>query len=242
MLHLDVWWRGQNVLADGGSYLYNGPARWHDHFLRTASHNTVTVDGRDQMLHFRRFKTLYWTEAALTRFEDAEGHALAAGHHLGYRRHPGGGVHRREILFVKDDLWVVVDTVTGEGEHAARLHWLAGDYPHAFDAAAARLTLDTPRGPFCVTVLDEAGQPLDADVVAGGEAPPRGWLARYYGEKRPVASLAVVRRGAAPLRFVSLLSAGPAAVKVVADHWTITAAGRETSLRLEDGRLAFPAA
>lgn len=238
MLHLDVWWRGQNVLADGGSYLYNGPARWHEHFLRTASHNTVAVDGRDQMLHFRRFKTLYWTEAALTRFEDGPGHALAAGHHLGYRRHPGGCVHARQVLLVKDDLWVVVDTVSGEGEHEARLHWLAGDFPHAFEAGAARLTLDTPRGPFCVAVLDEAGRPLVADVVAGGEVPPRGWLSRHYGERRPVASLAASRRGPAPLRFVSLLSAGPAAVKVEAHRWTVSAAGREIAFRLGDGGLA----
>ena len=47
MLHLDVWWRGCNVLVDGGSYLYNGPGVWHNHFQSANSHNTVVVDSRD---------------------------------------------------------------------------------------------------------------------------------------------------------------------------------------------------
>ena len=68
MLHLDVWWRGHNVLVDPGSYLYNGPEAWHEYFLSTASHNAVVVDHRDQMLPYRRFKNLYWTDAALGRF------------------------------------------------------------------------------------------------------------------------------------------------------------------------------
>ena len=86
MLHVDVWWRGQNVLADGGSYLYNGPPRWHRHFAGTGSHNTVQVDGEDQMLHFRQFKMLFPTEARLLRFEDAPEWALCEGEHYGYQR------------------------------------------------------------------------------------------------------------------------------------------------------------
>ena len=195
MLHLDVWWRGQNVLVDGGSYRYNGANRWHNHFLRTESHNTVAVDGQDQMVHFRQFKTIYWTEAALLRFEDNPSWALAEGEHYGYRR-VAGCTHRRAVLLVKDDLWVVVDTIRGEGSHSARIQWLAGSFPFVFDPGQARLALETPRGQFCVTVLDGSGLPVPgADVVAGGEGhgnSPRGWRAKYYGEKEAVPSLAAV--------------------------------------------------
>ena len=85
MLHLDVWWRGQNVLTDGRE-LPLGEPRWHNHFLRTESHNTVMVDGLDQMVHFRQFKTIYWTEASLLRFEDNEQWTLAEGEHYGFDR------------------------------------------------------------------------------------------------------------------------------------------------------------
>src|SRR5690606_21437655 len=135
----------------------------------------------------------------LLAFADERDHALAEGEHHGYARHPGGCVHRRAVLMVKDDLWVVVDRVAGEGEHRARLHWLGGEYPHVYDPAVSALILETPAGPFHVAVYDEAGAPLAGDVARGQEDPPRGWLSRYYAEKVPVPSLAVHREGTAPL-------------------------------------------
>ena len=86
MLHLDVWWRGENVLVDSGSYLYNSLPRWHNYFLRTEVHNTVQVDGAQQMPHIRQFKTILPTKAALLRFEDTPGWSVCEGEHYGYSR------------------------------------------------------------------------------------------------------------------------------------------------------------
>ena len=44
MLHIDLWWRGQNLLADAGTFSYANEA-WHRYFQGTESHNTVMVDG-----------------------------------------------------------------------------------------------------------------------------------------------------------------------------------------------------
>jgi asparagine synthase (glutamine-hydrolysing) len=238
MLHLDVWWRGVNVLVDPGSYLYNGPAVWHRHFATTAAHNTVVVDGRDQMLHYRRFKNLYWTRAKLLRFEDATHYAVVEGEHGGYRRQPGRCIHRRAVLFARDDLWIVVDHVQGELAHTARVQWLGGPYPHAYEPQAGRLTLATSAGEFCIAVVDEQGAPLNGDVVAGGDSPQRGWLSRYYGEKTPAPSLAVELRGAASLTAVSLLSRGPAAVNVSGGEWSVAATGVRARFRMASGRFA----
>jgi asparagine synthase (glutamine-hydrolysing) len=222
MLHLDVWWRGENVLADPGTYLYNGPARWHSHFLRTESHNTVQIDGRDQMPHVRQFKTLYRTQARLLRFEDTPEWAICEGEHYGYLREDKC-IHRRAVLFLKEaELWVVLDTISGEGSHRARLHWLAGDYPYDFDRREARLGLETPQGRFTVTVLDRTGEPNGTvDVVSGVEEPPRGWLSRYYGEKVPVPALAAIATGPLPIAFVTLACAGNPVVHVSGDDWTV---------------------
>jgi len=233
MLHLDVWWRGLNVLVDGGSYLYNGPEEWHGHFLRTGSHNTVEVDGRDQMLHYRRFKNLYWTQAKLLQFEETNDYALCGGEHYGYRRYTGQCMHRRSVLFVKDDLWVVVDRILGSGTHGARLHWLCGDFP--YDETAGGLILDTTEGEFSIRVLDDAGQPLAGDVVSGQEKPPRGWLSRYYGEKQPVPSLAVKQRGTLPLTFVSILGARTPQVGTSDGVWQIDGSRSTTRFRIADG-------
>jgi asparagine synthase (glutamine-hydrolysing) len=235
MLQLDLWWRGENVLVDGGSYLYNGPARWHSHFLRTASHNTVMVDDRDQMLHRRRFKVLYWTRALLVRFEDRGPWAAASGEHYGYGRHPGGCRHRRSVLFVKDDLWVVIDQVLGTGTHRARLHWLAGEFPFEPDERGGRLDLSTPNGRFGVAVYDGAADPLPVTVVAGQEDPPRGWLSRYYGQKAAVASMATEVAGVCPLVFISVLGADRPNLEVDGSRYRARAGKNEVTFRIADG-------
>jgi len=241
MLHVDVWWRGLNVLTDPGSYLYNDRPEWHRHFMRTDCHNTVAVDGLDQMLHFRQFKVLYRTHARLLQFEESADVALCAGEHYGYRRHPGGCVHRRSVLFLKDDLWVVVDHIAGSGQHAMRLHWLAGDFPHTYDGDISRLTLQTDAGPFFIQALDERGAPLPATVVAGQEHPPRGWLSCYYGEKIAVPSFAVHVAQVLPATFVSVLSGQhQPMVDVNGEDWSIAVGERRVNFRIIDGRVSQP--
>jgi asparagine synthase (glutamine-hydrolysing) len=232
MLHLDVWWRGQNVLVDGGSYLYNGPEKWHSHFANTASHNTIQIDRQDQMLHYRRFKNLYWTKAILTEFGDAGDHVVCSGEHYGFQRHAGNCIHRRSVLLNKDDLWIVVDQVRGTGGHEVRLHWLCGDFPFEYDQAQARLTLETPRGQFSILTLDNEGQSLAGDVIAGREEPPRGWVSRYYAEKRPAPSLAIERTAKLPSTFVSVLGAGKPIVEISDGIWAVTTATARTSFQI----------
>ncbi len=237
MLHLDAWWRGENVLVDGGTYLYNADHRYHDHFLRTESHNTVMVDGRDQMLHFRRFKYLYRTPARLLRFETRPGLTLMVGEHSGYARFDGGCVHRRAVTLLDDGTMLVVDRITGSGDHSARLHWLGGPYPYTADPEGGAMTLHTPKGDYGVAVFDDRGRSLPATVVAGQDDPPRGWLSRGYAVKEAVASLAVERRGSTPLEFVTVLGEGPLAVAVEGDQWRVSTPGTTHRLRWQDGTL-----
>jgi asparagine synthase (glutamine-hydrolysing) len=243
MLHLDVWWRGQNVLVDPGSHLYNGPEEWHDSFFRTGSHNTIRVDGRDQMLHFRKFKCLYWTRASLLRFENHRDWALCEGEHYGYQRHPGACIHRRSVLFLKDDLWVVVDRVAGSGVHQIRLHWLGGEFPYRpAPASHSGFTLDTPEGPFHAVVLDAAGRHAPGTVRDGEDAPPRGWLSRYYGDKAPVPSLAVEGTFQLPAVFVSLLGPRVPDVKVEGSRWSIATGQRTVEFDVSEAGLRLHAA
>jgi len=235
MLHLDVWWRGLNVLVDAGSFQYNAAPEWHDHFMRTASHNTIEIDGLDQMKHHRQFKVLYLTKAALLHSSDSPRAALAEGEHYGYRRHPGAAVHRRSVVFVKDDLWIVVDRVEGTGAHTLRLQWLGGVFP--WTAAANGMDLSTPSGPFSVRVLDEAGEAAAATVAAGVASPPRGWLSRYYGEKVAVPSLVVERRTELPATFVSVLSGAPYSASLTRNRWTIELENERVVFDMPGGRI-----
>lgn len=188
-LHVDLWWRGQNVLADSGSYSYNESPQWHAWFVRTASHNTVVVDGRDQMLHYRQFKVVHFTPAELDAFEPAR----VAGHHDGWKRELGV-THRREVVMGSADVWVVRDRVEGTGEHEAVLHWLCGPFPWRREGEA--VVLETPRGDFAVAVFAADGRPLPIEVE-------EGWLSRTYSTRLPVPSLKVRQKGPLPLELVT---------------------------------------
>lgn len=240
MLHVDLFWRGQNVLVDGGSYLYNGPREWHNHFMSTAGHNTVTVDGHDQMKHARKFKCLYWTEAALLAFERKGNFTVAAGEHYGFRRAEGQCVHRRAIALHDDGVGIVVDTIAGAGPHRVRLHWLMGAFPHEVDSESGLIRLETPAGRFELAVVEPGPVREKLDVAVGAEHPPRGWVSRYYGEKTPVASVAVQSVATLPLRFVTIFGPGPLEHSV--DGSSIVVCGPSGDLRLgisRDGLLSL---
>jgi asparagine synthase (glutamine-hydrolysing) len=242
MLHLDVWWRGQNVLVDGGTYLYNGPEEWHNHFIRTSSHNTLQLDGHDQMVHLRRFKLTYRTKAKLLDFRDGDEWVVCTGEHYGYQRQAGNCVHRRSVLYVKDDLWIVADRAEGEGAHHARLHWLGGDFPYRADSdSPVALELDTPEGPFRIAVFNSLGEPLKGEAISGQTDPPRGWLSRYYAHKVPVPSLAVETAGTLPLTVVSVLSPHVPSVTVSQNCWSVTAGERTIEFELAPLGICAPA-
>lgn len=236
MLSVDLWWQGQNVIVDAGSYLYNGPTAWNEHFFRTSGHNVLQVDGRDQMLHHRKFKVLYWTKARLLRFEDNSSWCLAEGEHDGFLRYLPRGVHRRAVLLNKDtSSVVVVDTIMGEGVHDVNLQWLAGSQTFTFDSPGCLLRLGTPAGSYFIKAV--GSQPGASGVVACGQnSPPRGWLSRYYGEKIPVPSLNVGGRVPLPFTFVTILSPMLPSVCKTEDSWCVRTGNHQLVFDLSDGR------
>ena len=243
MLHADVWWNGVNVLADGGSYLYNGPQEWHRHFVGGASHNTLTVDGQDQMLHWRRFKTLYRTPARILRFETVAAGVICEGEHTGFQRLRHPCTHRRAILLTKGGLCVVVDHVFGSSPEPrdVRVHWQGGPLPWEFDTVENRLSLLTDAGPYFVSVHVADGEAIDVDAVAGQEAPPRGWVSRAYAEKAPAPSLVASWRGTLPFTCVTVMAARTYRVKSAGADWSVSTRKDLVEFSLRDGRLQIVA-
>lgn len=242
-LHVDLWWRGLNVAQDGGSYLYNDELEYHRHFVGTSSHNTVTVDGQDQMRLIRRFK---WLELVRAEAKGPwrEGDAwLVDGAHYGYRR-LGGVVHWRRLAALGDGVYVVVDRVGGEdgSRHNYRMHWLLGDWPYTLsrDGAWYRVRLETARGEYELAVAavgpDNRHQSVDFSVVKGQEGQaPRGWVSRYYGLREPALSVAAGVEGAEELFFVSVFAPMAAGAAVAVEDGAVTVAAGEQRYRLALG-------
>ncbi len=227
-LHVDLWRRGFNLARDAGTYLYNGEPPWNNGLARTAVHNTVTVDRRDQMRRAGRFLWLDWAQASgQSSPTNANLPQAFQGQHNGYRKL--GVTHRRSVHCVAEDAWVIVDDLSGAGHHKLRLHWLLPDLPFEVSAGS----------PFCLTLSSEATRfrynvlcstSGNGAIVRGGKivwgnfGNPNGrsdqneqnrhedekllgWESPTYGELRPALSLVYTVQSPLPVRIVSMILA-----------------------------------
>jgi hypothetical protein len=148
-LHIDLWWREHNVALDAGTYSYNAPPPWDNALIHTEMHNTVTINGIDQMMQAGRFLWLDWAQAEIIDKKiDPDGKRVEViAHHQGY--HAIGVMHQRIITCESSNKWIIKDelisskknsTYTALGDkssslqnnsnqsYKARLHWLLPDW------------------------------------------------------------------------------------------------------------------
>jgi len=205
MLHVDLWYDGVNVLRDAGTFRYFADEPWNRYFGGTAAHNTVELDGCDQMERGPRFLWFGWTRSRLL-IDPRTAADRVAGSHDGYRRLPGAPFHTRGLAAIGHDVWLVHDRIAGGGVHEVRLRWRLPDVEWARDGHGAWCG-DPGSGPFALRVLVPPG--FTENLLRGMESPaPEGWESTHYAQRCPAPTIRCAGRGALPLEFVTV--AGPA--------------------------------
>jgi hypothetical protein len=163
-LHVDLWYKGQNILRDAGTYKYNASQEDIRFFFGTESHNAVMLDGADQMLKGPRFVWLNWSQALnLTSSETKETQVLNG--EISAFRHLSKGIrHRRKIQsLLKSEEWHIEDSFFGADGRNKTILWHPGpDFNNNFR----------------MEVRDEAGVLLEPETR-------EGWYSDTYGQKEP---------------------------------------------------------
>jgi len=116
VFHFDLWFKGENILPDSGTYSYNPPTEEISiDFKSVQAHNTVTFDNRDQMPKLGRFLLGDWLKAeSISRIhQNQDGSQVWSGSYLDAR----GNRHLRNISF-KEDVWQITDTLSGNFREA----------------------------------------------------------------------------------------------------------------------------
>jgi hypothetical protein len=117
-LHLDLWYRGENILRDGGSYSYNCEEPWQSYFPGTKSHNSIEFDDRDQMPRISRFLWGEWTKGkTIEPLTECDRELSWAGAYTDFK----GCKHQRSLI-VKSDCWQIKDIISGHKNYAV-LRW-----------------------------------------------------------------------------------------------------------------------
>jgi len=119
-LHIDIWYKGENLLMDAGSYKYNTDDATIRYFSGTASHNTVMLDDKDQMLKGGRFIWFYWTQCISATLKEQGDSYLFDGTISAFSHVHNGIRHRRSVLKHKGvPEWTVWDEVVNAPEGVA---------------------------------------------------------------------------------------------------------------------------
>ncbi len=191
-LHMDLWIHGHNFACDAGTYLYGGEGHWRNGLARTSVHNTVTVNGKNQMTMVSRFTWANWSKGEVLKHEKD----LWQGEHDGYKP----VTHKRTVMSLEEDRWLVIDNLIADEPHPYKLHWLLsdGEYGMRKLASANGLWLQPTKTDSGAIAPSDSRVLIHMGLVDGKgsfslvRADPnstRGWRSRYYGHKEPAISI-----------------------------------------------------
>ena len=210
-LQVDLWWNGQNLALDAGTYSYNAAAPWENALANTNVHNTVQVDGQDQMECAGRFLWLDWAQAYYLP-GDSSPQRISAEHN-GYQRI--GVRHQRSLAYLGSNHWQVVDTLLPvhpiPEHHSAVLHWLLPDLPWELHGTTLRLKTNNGILSIRLALTDQTTAQTYLQLVRAGQviagpgkaSPVLGWYSPTYNLKQPALSLRFFIEGVLPLSFSS---------------------------------------
>lgn len=171
---------GRELLVDPGIYVYG--TKEAAEVSRTSAHSTISVDGRDTILEAG---TNTWrTGVAFDSFD---------GTNAGYEG-LSAVRHRRRVVFVKPDYWVVLDEVTGPGSHTVESRFVCAEgvlevhgQTGVFNDGKAGLVIASPVEENVTTTQETGRRPAPGDVL------------------NPIPVLKKTIEGALPVRMVQAL-------------------------------------
>jgi len=213
-LTFEIMAYGQPLIGTMGRYTYvHVPKRLY--LVNSRGHNTVTIDGQEQLMKKTHPDRSEWVATGETNFPWTSTPELD----VAYSRYDGpwtgdlaGVVWERRMAFHRPagtsgrlGFWIIRDAFHGDGEHELRflLHFFPGEIACDEGEGVVRSDYGPDRGNVVVRFVDPAG--LALDCAKGQEEPPRGWYSPVYGKIEPAWEVAAVRRAAFPAEFVMVL-------------------------------------
>lgn len=193
-LSISLQSNGSPLLIDPGTFEYVGEGSERDLFRGTSMHNTLCVDGLSQSEPWGLFAWRSLTDGKMERWIQGETFDLFVGSHNGYARLPQPVIHRRWLVALKADLFLVRDVVEGGGKHRLDVSW------HL--APEAQMVVDHL---FRVKGASHGLAILPAEGHGWAEVLRKDFWSPVYGKKQPITVLDFGTVTNVPAEFVTLL-------------------------------------
>jgi hypothetical protein len=189
MLNVEMAARGKSLIIDPGRYTYSEhPPNFRHWFKGTAAHNTVCIDGLDQVPYRRGKPKRPLPQALLMERWSAPGFDFLCGM---VKSPCYEAVHTRRLFYVADEYWIICDSLTGEQPHQFDLRF------HLAPEALERVHVvgNTVCAPD-LTLVFSHGSMLQIEP---------GWFAPLYGVKQKAPVVSAVIAGKSSAEFVTLV-------------------------------------
>ena len=185
MLHVDLWWQHQPIAIDAGTYSYNDKPPWNYELARTRYHNTVVVDDQDQMTRVGKFMWLPAMTGRVTHQHKSAQNDLSywQGEHTGYQRLSSPVTHQRALIQLPNDIFLVLDRLSGNGSHNYQLNWLLENHPYTM--TGEQITLHTPQGDYFVRSTALGQDKSTTEIRSAQPDTAVGWAAPHYYKHIP---------------------------------------------------------
>lgn len=159
-LHLDLWSKGRNILCDSGTYSYADPLG--EELITTMGHNTVKIQGKEQMKRRPPFLLYDWPECRLIHLSENE--------FEGIMESKNGYTHCRRLAFEEGGIYLT-DKVRG-------------DVPHGFDVVFHTPLEVVLEDKACYIVED--GQRIARIQTSGEISTADAYRSLYYLKKEKI--------------------------------------------------------
>ena len=200
-LAIDAAVGGRTLLVDSGTYSYHESKEIRDYFRSTAAHNTLTIDEKSSSEPGGKFGWKTRAETKIRSWICEDRFDYFEGSHNGYERFAENpALHTRNVLFLKNDYWIVRDFVETSGEHD---YWLNFHY----NINTKPFVENTENGEFCVTEnpAHQTGNRLFTFGDNGNWQKKESWISNNYGEKINAPFLRFISKGVGAQEFFTFL-------------------------------------
>ncbi len=238
--HFELQVAGEDILLDGGRYIYNQSIwkDWRHYFTGALAHNTLYVDDLT-MGAVPNVSRVRGVRLFLHRFEETAQYAVIDVSHNGYVFTDDPVYHRRTAVRLEQDVYVVFDRVTGLGlsPHDFRLTWQFA--PGDLVQQDGGWIYTTPKARRYLAAFT-ADAPVTPVVRCGSEDPIGGWVSYGYSLRVPAPQLSLRLQGPAPFSAVFVIAPEDctARIQVNSDSASVSIGGRyHTVLHIDGDRI-----
>ena len=184
----ELWVNGRNLFPDSGSYIYAGHGevmKLRNWFRRTATHNTLTLDGKN--LETTQSVTKFWKPEGDVQILVTENPSYA------------DLKHRRTVFFVDQKFFVIVDEAVGTATGTVNLN---------YHLAEGEVSIN--KADFAITTSYEGDSNVKLQCFPEQKAvmnEVEGWRSTAYRKRVPrkAVTLDVEKKGKDAVRYISVI-------------------------------------